>query len=67
VLPWADGVIFWGLNVGVAAFIVVLLANITFFERFTAPVMGLAILLALVTFTLRLWTRPSPARVPAAA
>jgi len=67
VLPWADGVIFWGLNVGVAAFIIVLLANITFFERFTAPVMGLAILLALVTFTLRLWTRPSPARVPAAA
>jgi hypothetical protein len=67
VLPWADEVIFWGLNVGVAAFIVVLLANITFFERFTAPVMGLAILLALVTFTLRLWTRPSAARVPAAA
>jgi hypothetical protein len=67
VLPWADDVIFWGLNVGVAAFIVVLLANITFFERFTAPVMGLAILLALVTFTLRLWTRTSTTRVPAAA
>jgi len=67
VLPWADGLIFWGLNAGVAAFIVVLLANITFFERFTAPVMGLAILLGLVTFTLRLWTRASTTRVPAAA
>lgn len=67
VLPWADDVIFWGLNAGVAAFILVLLANITFFERFTAPVMGLAILLALVTFTLRLWARPSTTRVPAAA
>ena len=67
ILPWADGVIFWGLNAGVAAFIVVLLANITFFERFTAPVMGLAILLGLVTFTLRLWPRTSTTRVPAAA
>jgi hypothetical protein len=67
VLPWADGLIFWGLNAGVAAFIVVLLANITFFERFTAPVMGLAILLGLVTFTLRLWARASTTRIPAAA
>jgi hypothetical protein len=67
VLAWADDVIFWGMNAGVAAFILVLLANITFFERFTAPVMGLAILLALVTFTLRLWARPSTARLPAAA
>lgn len=54
IVPWADSWIFWGLNAGVAAFIVVLIANITFFERFTAPVMGAAILLALVTFTLRL-------------
>ena len=66
VLRWADNLIFWGLNAGVAAFIVVLLANITFFERFTAPVMGLAILLGLVTFTLRLWASPSTRRAPAA-
>jgi len=59
VLPWADGLIFWGLNAGVAAFIVVFAREYTFFERFTAPVMGLAILLGLVTFTLRLWTRAS--------
>ena len=65
-LRWADNLIFWGLNAGAAAFIVVLLANITFFERFTAPVMGLAILLGLVTFTLRLWASPSPRRAPAA-
>jgi len=65
-LPWADNLIFWGLNAGVAAFIVVLLANITFFERFTAPVMGLAILLGLVTFMLRLWASPSTRRAPAA-
>ena len=67
VLPWADNEVFWGLNACVAAFIVVLLANITFFERFTAPVMGLAILLGLVTFTLRLWARSSLAPVRTAA
>ncbi|MGH2472801.1 MAG: hypothetical protein ACRDG6_10415 [Candidatus Limnocylindria bacterium] len=67
VLPWADHLIFWGLNAGVAAFIAVLLANVTFFERFTAPVMGLAILLALVTFALRMYVPASTTRVPAAA
>lgn len=59
VLGWADDIVFWGVNAGVAAFIVVLLANITFFERLTAPVMGVSILLGLLTFTLRLWGTPS--------
>ena len=66
-LPWADNLIFWGMNAGVAGFIVVLLANITFFERLTAPVMGIAILLGLVTFTLRLWTSPSTRRAQTTA
>ena len=66
-LPWADNLIFWGMNAGVAAFIVVLLANITFFERLTAPVMGIAILLGLVTFTLRLWPSLSTRRAQTTA
>lgn len=67
ILAWADNWIFWGLNAGVAAFIVVLLANITFFERFTAPVMGTAILLALVTYTVRLRSAPVSAAAVAPA
>lgn len=66
ILPWADHVIFWGMNVGVAAFIVVLLANITALERVTAPAMGASILLAILTYTLRL-RAPVPVAAPARA
>lgn len=66
ILPWADHVIFWGMNAGVAAFIVVLLANITALERVTAPVMGASILLAILTYTLRL-RAPVPVAAPARA
>jgi len=54
VWPWADGLVFWGMNLGVAAFIAALLADARDLERFTAPVMGAAVLLAIATFTLRL-------------
>jgi hypothetical protein len=60
--PWADDVVFWGLNIGVAAFAVVLLvagsgagkAPFTHPVAFVAPVMGLSVLLGIVTFTMRL-------------
>jgi hypothetical protein len=59
--PWADHVIFWGLNLGAAAFVVVLLtvgssAGAGAFAHpvaFTAPIMGLSVLLGIATF----WTR----------
>ena len=54
VWPWADDLVFWGMNLGVAAFIAVLLVDARDLERFTAPVMGAAVLLAIATFTLRL-------------
>ncbi|MDP9245516.1 MAG: hypothetical protein M3O64_02585 [Chloroflexota bacterium] len=60
VWPWADQVIFWFLNIGVAVFIVVLLAKATELERFTAPAMGLAVYLGIATYSLRLRTRPEP-------
>jgi len=55
VWPWADDLVFWGMNLGVAAFIAVLLVDARDLERFTAPVMGAAVLLAIATFSLRLW------------
>ncbi len=60
VWPWADQVIFWFLNIGVAVFIVVLLAKATELERFTAPAMGLAVYLGIATYSLRLRMRPEP-------
>src|SRR5438132_2781472 len=71
--PWADHVIFWGLNVGAASFVVVLLtvgssAGAGPFAHpvaFTAPIMGLAVLLGIVTFSMRLAGAPAMATAPA--
>ncbi len=51
---WADHVLFWGMNIGVAAFVVVLLVGGTGLERVTAPVMGVSILLGIVISFVRL-------------
>lgn len=65
--PWADHVIFWGLNVGAAAFIAVLLIAgsgegakpFTHPVSFVAPIMGLAALLGIATYLMRLMGRPA--------
>ena len=72
VWPWADQVIFWGLNVGVAGFIAVLLivgsgegkGAFTHPVAFVAPIMGLSALLAIATYLMRFMParRAAPAR-----
>lgn len=70
VWPWADQVIFWGLNVGVAAFIVVLLIANTGEGKgafahsvaFVAPIMGLSALLGIATYLMRLGWVPGSIR-----
>ncbi len=71
--PWANNVIFWGLNIGAAAFVAVLLTNgsgegAKAFANpvaFTAPIMGLSALLGIATLLQRL--QGSPATSLAAA
>jgi hypothetical protein len=73
--PWADQLIFWGLNLGAAAFIFVLLTAgsgegakpFTHPVSFVAPIMGLAALLGIVTFSMRLMAAPQTTRAPAPA
>jgi hypothetical protein len=73
--PWADHVIFWGLNVGAASFIAVLVfvgtsAGSAAFAHpvaFTAPIMGLSVLLAIVTYSMRLAAAPATMRAAAPA
>jgi hypothetical protein len=68
--PWADQVIFWGLNVGTAAFIAVLLfvgsgegrPAFTHPVAFVAPIMGLSALLGIATYLVRLGWVPSSIR-----
>lgn len=57
-LPWADDLIFWGMNAGLAGFALGLFFDVTALKQVFTPIMGAAILLAIVTYTLRL-RRPS--------
>jgi len=67
VWPWAEDVIFWGLNVGAAAFIALLLiagsgedrAAFTHPVAFVAPIMGLAALLGIATYLMRMMGAPA--------
>jgi hypothetical protein len=60
--PWADNLIFWGLNLGAASFIAVLLVIGTGYNSgpfqhpvaYTASLMGLSALLGIVTLSMRL-------------
>jgi hypothetical protein len=59
---WLDDLVFWGLNVGLALFIVGLVAESADVKRVGAPIMGLAIVLGLIVLAARLWsTRDDPA------
>jgi hypothetical protein len=73
--PWADQLIFWGLNIGAAGFVAVLLIAgsgegakpFTHPVSFIAPIMGLAALLGIATFSMRLSNAPAAMRAPAPA
>ncbi len=73
--PWADDVIFWGLNLGAASFVAVLLVSgsgegAAAFANpvaFTAPIMGLSALLGVATFLMRFQATPAGATEAARA
>ena len=73
--PWADDVVFWGLNVGAAAFIAVLVfvgsgegaKPFTNPVSFVAPIMGLSALLGIVTLLMRLQGAPATSMAAAPA
>jgi predicted membrane protein len=54
---WADHVLFWGMNVGVVGFVVGLAQKSAIIKEVFSPIMGAAILIAIVTYTLRLQIR----------
>lgn len=67
--PWADHAVFWMLNVGVIAFLGVLLFGgyDSDLVRVSAPVMGLGVLLGIVAFSMRLGAVPATEAMPARA
>ncbi len=64
---WADNIVFWGLNIGAAAFIAVLLTQgsgegakpFASPVAFTAPIMGLSALLGIATLLMRFQGSPA--------
>jgi hypothetical protein len=73
--PWADQIVFWGLNIGAVGFVAVLLIAgsgegakpFTHPVSFIAPIMGLAALLGIATLSIRLSNAPEPMREPSPA
>lgn len=66
--PWADQVVFWGMNIGMVGFIVGLALESPEIKRAFSPIMGISILIGLLTFGLRLWAAREPTDTsPAAA
>jgi hypothetical protein len=51
---WADQLVFWGVNLGLAVFVVGLIAEVAEIKRIGTPIMGASILLGLLTATVRL-------------
>ncbi|MBI4307585.1 MAG: hypothetical protein HY684_02130 [Chloroflexi bacterium] len=59
--PWVDHVLFWGMNIGMVGFVSGLIVQEAALKRAFTPVMGTSILLALLTYTLRLQTKTKQA------
>ncbi len=63
--PWADGVVLVAINVGLAGFIVGLLSDEAIWKQTFTPILGGAILLGILVYTLRL--RSTASATPAEA
>ena len=56
--PWADEILFWGMNIAVAAFTIALLADAQGAFKFITPVLGTSLFVGIVAHTKRLWAAP---------
>ncbi len=65
--PWAEHILFWGMNFGMVGFVLTLAANSPQLEKAFTPIMGGSILVAIVTYTVRLQTGRPARAVPALA
>ncbi len=58
--PWADHVVFWGINLAVAAFTAALVLDVPDAFKFITPVLGVSILVGIVAHTLRMRAAAAP-------
>ncbi|MCC6383373.1 MAG: hypothetical protein IT304_12775, partial [Dehalococcoidia bacterium] len=60
---WASHLVFWGVNLGLAVFMVGLITEAAEVKRIGAPLMGVALLAALAVLASRLWSGEPDASV----
>lgn len=65
VWAWANVLVFWGMNLGLATFLVGLVSETPAIKRVGTPVMGASILLGLLTAAVRLRAEATAAAEPA--
>lgn len=65
--PWADHLVFWGMNVGLVGFVAGLAFESTIVKEAFSPIMGLSILVGLAVYVVRLWRTEPLAAVEGAA
>ena len=53
---WARQLVFWGVNLGLAVFVIGLIVDTAEIKRIGAPVMGVTLLVALALLASRLWS-----------
>jgi predicted membrane protein len=59
-------VVFWGVNIGLVGFLVGLIGEVTILKQVFTPIMGTALLIAIVAFILALRSsEPEPMAAPA--
>lgn len=59
--PWADHLLFWGMNAGLVGFVVGLIRQEALLKQIFTPIMGASILLVMLAYTIRLQTTAAPA------
>ena len=59
--PWADHLVFWGVNIGLIGFVAGLMLEEAVLKRIFSPIMGTSILLAMAVFAVRLQPGPGQA------
>ncbi len=60
---WADHVLFWGMNVGIVGFVTGLAQQSAIIKQVFSPIMGIAILIAIITYTVRLQMKALKSRI----
>jgi hypothetical protein len=63
IMPYTENVVFWVMNIALAGFVITLITQQQWGEKFFTPFQGVAILVGIVAFSIRLSRPQTPATV----